>query len=126
MNKQTLMLLVVLAFVAGGAGWWVAESPHRHQLVKQVDPAGRVYYTCPMHPQVRLDVPGNCPICGMRLVPTGDTPTTAPTADVTPGAVRITPEKQQLIGVKIGQAEIASGVETIHAPGKVAYDETSV
>jgi Cu+-exporting ATPase len=24
-------------------------------------------YTCPMHPQIRRDVPGNCPICGMTL-----------------------------------------------------------
>lgn len=26
-------------------------------------------YTCPMHPQVLEDEPGNCPICGMKLVP---------------------------------------------------------
>ena len=26
-------------------------------------------YTCPMHPQVRRDGPGNCPICGMTLEP---------------------------------------------------------
>ena len=27
------------------------------------------YYTCPMHPSVREDKPGDCPICGMKLVP---------------------------------------------------------
>ena len=26
-------------------------------------------YTCPMHPQIREDRPGNCPICGMSLEP---------------------------------------------------------
>ena len=26
------------------------------------------YYTCSMHPQVMLDTPGNCPICGMKLI----------------------------------------------------------
>ncbi|RTL28377.1 MAG: heavy metal translocating P-type ATPase [Burkholderiales bacterium] len=26
-------------------------------------------YTCPMHPQIRQDHPGNCPICGMNLEP---------------------------------------------------------
>lgn len=26
-------------------------------------------YTCPMHPQIRQSVPGNCPICGMSLEP---------------------------------------------------------
>ena len=28
-----------------------------------------VYYTCSMHPQVHAEHPGNCPICGMRLIP---------------------------------------------------------
>jgi Cu(I)/Ag(I) efflux system membrane fusion protein len=27
-----------------------------------------VYYTCSMHPQVHEDHPGNCPICGMKLI----------------------------------------------------------
>jgi Cu+-exporting ATPase len=31
-------------------------------------PAGTIY-TCPMHPEIRQDHPGNCPICGMTLEP---------------------------------------------------------
>lgn len=38
--------------------------------------ASRVY-TCPMHPEVRRDAPGQCPKCGMDLVPA---PTQAATA----------------------------------------------
>jgi Cu+-exporting ATPase len=30
---------------------------------------GPVQYTCPMHPQIVRDAPGNCPICGMTLEP---------------------------------------------------------
>jgi Cu+-exporting ATPase len=26
-------------------------------------------YTCPMHPEIVRDAPGNCPICGMALEP---------------------------------------------------------
>ncbi|MDH4173620.1 MAG: YHS domain-containing protein, partial [Betaproteobacteria bacterium] len=33
-------------------------------------PAG-AQYTCPMHPEVLKDGPGDCPICGMALVPVG-------------------------------------------------------
>jgi len=29
---------------------------------------GNVYYTCSMHPQVMQEKPGNCPICGMKLI----------------------------------------------------------
>jgi YHS domain-containing protein len=28
-----------------------------------------LYYTCPMHPSVKADKPGNCPICNMTLQP---------------------------------------------------------
>jgi Cu+-exporting ATPase len=28
-----------------------------------------VIYTCPMHPQIRQEGPGSCPICGMALEP---------------------------------------------------------
>ncbi|MBC7656354.1 MAG: YHS domain-containing protein, partial [Frankiaceae bacterium] len=31
-------------------------------------PAGTIY-TCPMHPEIRQDHPGACPICGMALEP---------------------------------------------------------
>jgi membrane fusion protein, copper/silver efflux system len=28
-----------------------------------------IFYTCSMHPQIHEDKPGNCPICGMKLIP---------------------------------------------------------
>jgi Cu+-exporting ATPase len=36
--------------------------------VAQPGPAGTIY-TCPMHPEIRQDHPGNCPKCGMTLEP---------------------------------------------------------
>lgn len=30
---------------------------------------GKTIYTCPMHPEIRQDKPGDCPKCGMRLEP---------------------------------------------------------
>ena len=30
---------------------------------------GKTIYTCPMHPEIEQDHPGNCPKCGMTLVP---------------------------------------------------------
>lgn len=31
--------------------------------------AAGTIYTCPMHPEIRQDHPGNCPLCGMTLEP---------------------------------------------------------
>ena len=35
-------------------------------------------YTCPMHPEVITDHPGNCPKCGMELVPKKEKTKTKP------------------------------------------------
>jgi Cu+-exporting ATPase len=52
-----------------------APSPHQHDatlvglsLPKEETPAGTIY-TCPMHPEIEQDHPGNCPKCGMALEP---------------------------------------------------------
>jgi Cu+-exporting ATPase len=49
-----------------------AHHAHHGHSAPAVDaatvPAGTIW-TCPMHPQIRQDHPGNCPICGMALEP---------------------------------------------------------
>ena len=34
----------------------------------EINSASTEIYTCPMHPQIQENHPGNCPICGMKLV----------------------------------------------------------
>lgn len=36
---------------------------------RQETPQGKAFYTCPMHPEVEQDHPGDCPECGMALEP---------------------------------------------------------
>lgn len=43
---------------------------YKNPTVSRVDKAiENTMYTCPMHPQIRQDKPGTCPICGMALEP---------------------------------------------------------
>ena len=44
-------------------------------------PPGAIY-TCPMHPEVRQDNPGSCPICGMALEPETPTEATGPSEEL--------------------------------------------
>jgi Cu+-exporting ATPase len=39
-------------------------------------------YTCPMHPQIRQEGPGTCPICGMALEPLDATAETGPNPEL--------------------------------------------
>src|ERR1017187_2724926 len=41
----------------------------KHEEKKAQKPQGKTIYTCPMHPEVQQDHPGNCPKCGMTLEP---------------------------------------------------------
>jgi len=43
-------------------------SPVASVTPSKAGPAGSIY-TCPMHPEIRQDHPGNCPKCGMTLEP---------------------------------------------------------
>lgn len=49
------------------------ECRHGHGQHRPVqtpsDAAAVSGYTCPMHPEIRQDRPGNCPLCGMALEP---------------------------------------------------------
>ncbi len=45
------------------------------EAAPQPTPPG-AQYTCPMHPEITRDAPGDCPICGMALVPIAGTGTT--------------------------------------------------
>jgi len=43
---------------------------HHHHRAMPPDPAAAgTIYTCPMHPEIRQQGPGSCPICGMALEP---------------------------------------------------------
>jgi Heavy metal binding domain len=46
----------------------IAQHSHREHQTEQ-EQAKMQKYTCPMHPEVITDRPGNCPKCGMKLVP---------------------------------------------------------
>lgn len=91
----------------------------------------QIYY-CPMHPNYTSDKPGKCPICGMDLVlkpesektPAEPTPGQQETPmNMEPGAVMISPERQQLIGVKMVDVKRMDLVKTIRAVGKLEFDE---
>lgn len=48
-----------------------AHAGHAPSAAKAAPPpaASGAVYVCPMHPEVRRDAPGHCPICGMALEP---------------------------------------------------------
>src|SRR3990167_2906436 len=83
-NGIVLIVLIGVAIVAAGVYWSDAGrirvlqlawkiglyKEEKHELVAVRDEAGNIlYWACTMHPWVRANDAGQCPICGMDLVP---------------------------------------------------------
>jgi len=132
-RTQWIVVAAVLAGFFGAGGWWLAQraAPHKHELTRMTDEQGRVYYTCPMHPQVKQDEPGNCPICGMKLVKreeAGTPPSVAKYADQggSGAVVRIDPRMAQNLGVRTAPVERGILDLRVDAVGAVEVDERRI
>ena len=168
-----LIILALIAFSAYKYGYKIPvlkEIPffsqgHKHQWRPVLTKDGEIdYWTCVMHPSVRMKEPGNCPICGMELVPvmkksgpeteppSGNGKKEAvsdnmsstemenmdhgmhgmemPTPETGKGESRsqftVSPERQQLIGVKTEPVTMRLMDKSIRTVGRVTFDETKI
>lgn len=81
-----------------------------------------LFYRDPQMPSYTAHAPGLNPETGNTLEPVYEAQPEAPP----PGTVRISPERQQLIGVKFATVTSEGGGRTIRTVGKVAVDETRI
>lgn len=119
-----LMLAALLVGVLWGGGIHRDPGALRHsaQPTPDAEAASKQgttqFYTCGMHPWVILPKPGNCPICGMELVPLDASKFT--------GEVTIDPVVVQNIGVRIAPVVDGTLNSTIRTVGNVDYNERLV
>ncbi len=118
---SVLALISMASYVSYRLG---SRSPGAKSAKSAAAPA---VYRCPMHPAYTSDKPGECPICGMSLEKVvadegheagrsmGDVPGLAP--------VNMTPERVQLIGVRLAGVEQKALGATLDLVGFVAPDE---
>ncbi len=121
-SAALVLALVALGFLAGSWASWQAFG-------RAVRPGTReaLYWVDPMHPTYRSDKPGTAPDCGMALEPVyaGD-PLLPAGSSLAPGALRVSPEKQQTIGVRVARVQASPFQRTIRTVGRVTVDENRV
>ncbi len=59
--KSAIIIFILFALTVTGCDYF-------RQKETKTDVRETVLYTCPMHPEIIREQPGNCPICGMQLV----------------------------------------------------------
>lgn len=116
-----IVAALVVGYVFGKAGRrpafrrTIAKSEHSEHSAKHT------VWTCSMHPQVRLNAPGTCPICGMALIP----------ADPDAGssaALKLTLSDQARAMASVETVAVAHRhlERDIRATGKIHYNETTL
>lgn len=118
-----ILILVGILITAAAVVKFISRGPanggDHHETHSTAKPKIS-YYTCSMHPQIHRDEPGDCPICGMRLIPVFESDM-SDTSDQS-NSIKISPERQQLIGVKTEAAIKKLVLKEIRTLGRVAFD----
>jgi membrane fusion protein, copper/silver efflux system len=127
-NKRLLIvfgvIIALFSFLAGGLLQKTRTTVGNESSERKI-----LYYLDPMHPSYKSDKPGIAPDCGMKLEPVyaDGAGVSAPTdTAAAPGTVKISSDRQQLIGVKVATVEKRPVTQTIRMLGRVAVDETRV
>jgi len=127
-NRKTIIIAVSTLAVGLLLGWLIfggsqnkttEEQQHEH-IAEEV--AGETIWTCSMHPQIRQNEPGDCPICGMDLIPLED----EQNSGVDPMAISMSPTAMQLANINTAIVGSMDPVKQVRLNGKVQSDERLV
>lgn len=141
MNTRTIIYLVgalvlgLLAgyFLFGGEAEVMDEhADHDHEAMDEGDGEAEIW-TCSMHPQIQQNEPGDCPLCGMDLIPLETGNSTDPAVlTMTEAAVAMARVRTVVVGNPEANRGAAAGAmdgaksnadRTIQLTGRLAPDE---
>jgi len=122
-NWKLVLIVAVAAFLLGlaisgngDAGTTDAHSKPGHDHAHDT---GATIWTCSMHPQIRMNEPGQCPICGMDLIPAADKET-----ETGPRELKLSDTARKLAEIETAPIVRKPAIHEVRMVGKVAYDET--
>ena len=122
--KTKIVLYFVILILGIFLGWLFFHSPQgskeKHDQSTEVSKSK--IWTCAMHPQIRMDKQGKCPICAMDLVPLN----LNNGAGMDSGALHLSREAAQLANVMTSVVSAQNPVKEVRLYGKVQADERLV
>ena len=124
--NRKIIIITISALVSGFLlGWLIfggsgRKTTDEHQHDTEL--AGEMIWTCSMHPQIRQNEPGDCPICGMDLIPL----VVDEDENTDPRAIRMSSVAMQLADITTALAGTMEPVKTVRLNGKIKPDERLV
>jgi len=121
-SKKNMILLGAIVISAFIIGYIVAPAEiHNHEDDSKIV-SSATKWTCSMHPQIRQNEPGKCPICGMDLIPVASDDNT----DGEKGDLRLSDYSRKLAEIQTYKVERKFVEKEIRMVGKISYDETKI
>jgi Cu(I)/Ag(I) efflux system membrane fusion protein/cobalt-zinc-cadmium efflux system membrane fusion protein len=121
--------ILIILMVGISIGWFIgsgkAGGPATSTLVQTQVSEKNQWYTCGMHPNVLQKEPGNCPICGMKLVPKNQAGASVGEKE-SAHTIKIDPVTMQNMGIRTAKVTRGPLVMTIRTIGRVDYNERLV
>ena len=124
MKKYKIYIVAILALAIGLLIGWLLFKNGTQPVQEHSEPSSNQteseIWTCSMHPQIRQNEPGDCPICGMDLIPASQA-----SSDNEIG-FQMTDEAIKLANIQttiIGNADANEGA-TLKLNGKIQANET--
>lgn len=118
------LILVGFTLIIGALmGWIIKPSSSQthpedeHEFTENEEGV----WTCSMHPQIRQNEPGSCPLCGMALIPVEED---AGSDD--PLAIKMSNSAMQLANVVTRRVSKENAIKRISLTGKVLEDERRI
>ena len=122
-RQAKIVLAIVAAFLAGYLFKSILPArPVTPEHVHTAEQAITQKWTCSMHPQIITDKPGNCPICGMKLVPVS----VGPVSDFHNAQLTVSEQAAALMQIETSLVERKFATAEIRLVGIVDFDETRV
>lgn len=137
-SKKHLVVALYLGILAVGLGYLLLKAgdsktdqpaAHAHVAtdkaalagleVKDLQPAEKTLYVCPMNCVPPMEKPGNCPVCGMELV---EVSAQKHEHKEGPPTIKLTAEEVKTAGIKVAPVERKFVSKEIKLFGKIEYD----
>lgn len=115
MKQKIIFIFISVALIFG-------SCKNKHENHTELE--NSEYYTCPMHPSVKSNSPGACPICGMALIKVEQK---AKTHEGHKGNfITLDKRQQTLAGIEIDTVKYKTIIPASTILGTVAIDEEQV
>lgn len=118
-NRYLSFTIILLAGIFIG---WLVFHPSKAKTETNGSPAeeyAATIWTCSMHPQIRMEEPGKCPICAMDLIPLVQ----GGSASIDPDAIQMTEEAAMLARIETTVVSRQKPTREVRLYGKVQVDE---